>query len=165
MTKLSDIYSNFFLGVDYVKVSDVKAYDVGGGTLTAGDWRTRDINTEDADASGICSISSNQITLEAGTYFCSIKIPAYLVDNHVPRLYNISDSEVTIGGQQMRADSAYNVGNFCTIVGQFTIATEKTFEVQHKSTATYATYGMGARTNISDAPSIYVTAEFWRVAT
>ena len=56
------------LAHDYVKVSDVKAYDVAGGTFTQDAWRTRDINTEDSDPSNICSIGSNQITLEAGTY-------------------------------------------------------------------------------------------------
>ena len=58
--------------IDYVKVSDVKAYNAYGGTFTQGAWRTRDINTEDSDASSICSINSNQITLAAGTYICSI---------------------------------------------------------------------------------------------
>ena len=165
MTRLSDIYGNFFLGVDYVKVSDVKAYNVDGGTFTQAAWRTRDINTEDSDASSICSISSNQITLEAGTYVFKALAPAAAVDRHVLRLYNISDTAVVLLGNSTRALIATNTMNFAHVSGKFTIAAQKTFEIQHYCTTTVATAGLGFKSNVSGIDSIYTAAEFWRVAT
>ena len=158
--KMSNIISPV---ADYVKVSDVKAYNVAGGTFTLGAWRTRDINTEDSDASGICSISSNQITLEAGTYICSIKSPAYNVAYVTPRLYNISDSAVEIVGIRSYVGVHENL---LTIVGKFTIASQKIFEVQAYSSGTQTTNGFGNYSNIdAGTSSIYTIAEFFRVAT
>ncbi|GAI65585.1 unnamed protein product, partial [marine sediment metagenome] len=42
-----DPSSGWGFAADYVKVSDVKAYNVAGGTFTSGAWRIRVINTED----------------------------------------------------------------------------------------------------------------------
>jgi len=164
MTKLSDIYSNFFLGVDYVKVSEVQAYTVDGGTFTQAAWRTRVINTEDSDPSSICSISSNQITLEAGTYTCNIFVPYMHVAYASARLYNITDSAVEISGQSGWGSSTdgYVVGNNI-IIGKFTIASQKTFEIQHYCSATKTDNGFGLKSNISGTSSIYTVAEFVRI--
>ena len=49
------------LYASYALLADIKANSVdGGGSMTSGDWRTRDLNTELHDADGIVSISSNQ---------------------------------------------------------------------------------------------------------
>ena len=151
---------------DYVKVSDVKAYTADGGTFTLGAWRTRDINTEDSDASAICSIASNQITLEAGTYVCSIKAPFMNTAYTSVRLYNITDSAVELTGQSCwsSASNGYIVVN-SIIVGKFTIAAQKTFEIQHQSDATNADNGFGLKSNMLGIDSVYTIAEFWRVAT
>ena len=152
---------------NYVKVSDVKAYNVAGGTFTLGAWRTRDINTEDSDASSICSIASNQITLEAGTYICNISACGYCVGTHTARLYNITDSEVTLFGTT--DNSKYLAEAFSSnrsfISGQFTISVPTTFEVQHYCSLTYASYGFGVAGSFADTDSVYTVAEFWRVAT
>jgi len=145
----------------YVKVSDVKAYNAAGGIFTAGAWRTRDINTEDSDISSICTIASNQITLQPGTYVCSISAPALSPDRHTIRLYNITDSAITLTGQTAYNYSAANYSqNHSFINGKFTIAVATTFEVQHygQTTATFGTYS-----NIADTSSIYTVAEFWRL--
>ena len=50
----------------YAIIADQKSSTTQGGGFTSGAWRTRDLNTEIADADGIVSISSNQFTLGAG---------------------------------------------------------------------------------------------------
>ncbi len=144
----------------YVKVSDVKAYNVHGGTFTQDAWRTRDINTEDSDASSICSISTNQITLEAGTYVCNIKVPAYAINTHKAILYNITDASVELLGTE--GVSVTDATGWSFITGQFTIATQKTFEIRDYCTVTCADYGFGVRLNLSGYNSVYTIAEFWR---
>jgi D-lyxose ketol-isomerase len=163
MTSLSSLFSQGVLNVDYVKVSDVKAYNVGGGTFTQDAWRTRNINTEDSDASGICTIDSDQITLEAGTYICTIFCPAFKVNNHKAQLYNITDSETTLYGVTLNANATYNGNTHSVIMGKFTIAAQKTFEIQHYCTKTCLTSGFGLTINISGINSVYTVAEFLRI--
>ncbi len=150
---------------DYVKVSDVKAYNVYGGTFTSGAWRTRDINTEDSDDSGICSISNNQITLAAGTYICYVSCPAIAVDVNFIQLYNISDSEQVLLSMSGYSSNSYGGGLDAVLNGKFTIASQKVFEIQHYCQTTVADYGFGLGSGIAGIDAIYTIAEFWRVDT
>lgn len=144
----------------YVCLRDVKAAGTHGGTFTQDGWRTRDLNDEQADASGICSLSSNQITLDAGTYRCLISAPCARIGVSKAKLQNITDAvsillstpgwiHVSAGG------NARDV-----IVGRFTLAAQKVLEVQHYCNTTKANYGFGYRSNIGD--EVYTQVEFWR---
>jgi len=163
VTTSHDYLLSHRMSKEYVKVSDVKAYNVDGGGLIKDAWRTRDINTEDSDVYSICSIGSNQITLEAGTYLCSIIVPAYNVGRNVARLYNISDTSVAIIGTVGYSATIYGGFSHSIIKGLFTIAAQKIFEVQHYSLNSATTSGFGLSTNISGVNSIYTVAEFWRM--
>jgi len=146
----------------YVCVRDVKPQNTHGGQFTQGAWQTRDINNEQADANGICTIAVNQITLAAGTYRCIISAPAQFVDAHQTRLYNVSDATTILIGTVERVTTG--VANYTMtrsfIVGRFTLAAEKTLEVQHRCQTTRAVSGFGERGNFTD--EIYTVAEFWR---
>ena len=150
--------------VPYMKCSDVKAQNTAGGTFTQDAWQTRVINTEDADTGGNMSIASNQITLAAGTYRCLISCPASNVQNHQAKLYNISDGEDEIIGtdEAIQAGSGTFVTTRSFIVGRFTIASEKVFEIQHYCVWTIATHGFGLVMNVGS--EIYTIAEFWKEA-
>lgn len=144
----------------YVCVRDVKAPNVHGGTFTAGAWRTRDITEEQADSGSICSIASNQITLEPGTYRCAISCPAMAVNKHQTRLQNISDTDTLLLGTLEYARASSVVKNRSFIVGQFTLANEKTLEIQHNAQTTVSTNGFGNGAGFDDC--VYTVAEFWR---
>jgi hypothetical protein len=146
----------------YVKVSDTKAQNTAGGAFTTGAWRTRDINTEDTDTAGICSIASNQITLAAGTYDCFISVPANAVDMHQARLYNITDSAVVLLGTSEGTSAAHVFTTRSLILGRFTIAAAKALEVQHYCQSTYGTSGFGQAGNF--ASEVYTVAEFRRIS-
>jgi hypothetical protein len=150
---------------DYILLTDEKANNTQGGTFTSGSYQTRDITTIASDVGGHCSISSNQITLAAGTYICSISAPAYYVEIHKAVLYNISDSAIELIGTAEVADnsSATGVVTRSFIKGQFTIASTKIFEVQHRCNVTKATTGFGVASNFGEV-EIYTTVEFWKVA-
>lgn len=146
----------------YIRVSDVKAQNTNGGTFTGGAWRTRDVNTEDCDSANICSIAANQITLEPGTYECTISAPAMTVGAHQLRLYNITDAEVPAGVTGTIENSSGYAQTRSTITGRFTITAQKTFEIQHYAVGSLATLGFGIAMNI--ASEVYTVAEFRRVA-
>lgn|SRR3990167_242729 len=150
------------LAYEYIKVSDVKAQNTAGGTFTLGAWRTRVINTEDTDTGGNCSISSNQITLGAGTYECHIKCPAVSVGAHQARLQNITDTATTLIGTAEHSSSSANYATCSSvIIGRFTITGSTVFEIQHQGTATQTTNGFGLPANFTS--EVYTVAEFRKI--
>ena len=153
---------DFFMRKNYVKLSDVKAAGVDGGTFTAGAWRTRTLNTEDHDAGGLCSLSSNQITLAAGTYRCLISAPAFGVGHHQARLYNVTGSALLVAGT---LEFSSNSGAYATtrsiIQGQFTVAAGQALEVQHYAESSRNTTGFSSGWAVGEG--IFTVAEFWKL--
>ena len=134
----------------YAVIGDVKANDVDGGTFTSGDWRTRDLNTELIDADDIVSISSNQFTLQAGTYFIEAQAMAYRVNRHMVKLYQTSGTPADIAfGTSMYANSAYNGNNFSFVKARVTITTATTYEIRHQGDTNHSTFGFGLGSNFS----------------
>lgn len=147
----------------YVLVQDQKTQNTAGGTFTSGAWQTRVLNTEVNDADGICSLSSNQITLSAGTYRCFIRCPASFVDRHQARLQNVTDATTILLGtsENLQASTVSN-NSASVIVGEFTIAASKALEVQHRCQTTNATNGFGVPANFGT--EVFTLAEFWKVS-
>jgi hypothetical protein len=143
-------------GPTYAVFNDTKSSGTGGGTFTSGAFRTRDINTTVFNGITGASIASNQITLAAGTYYVDANAPAYQVNNHVTRLQNITDSTTTLTGSCVQSDTSA-VSNISTFMGAFTIASSKTFEVQHRAVGTFASTGFGLQTSFSDCVYTQIT--------
>lgn len=102
-------------------------------TYSSGAWRTVLLNTEEEDADGIVSLSSNLFTLQAGTYEVEAILSIYgtgAVDP-VARLYNETD-DVEVGGMGLNDKNQANVAmkGFNGHKWFFTIAAEKTFRLQ-----------------------------------
>lgn len=147
--------------VDYINLRDQKAQNTAGGTATSGAWRTRDLNTKAIDTGSICTLSGNQFTLPVGTYRIKVSAPAYHVDRHQARLQNITDATTTLVGTSELSLSGGYATTRSFIEGEFTIATSKTFEVQHQVQTTDATQGFGAEANFTT--EVYTIVEIWRV--
>ena len=135
----------------YAVICDQKAQGTGGGTFTAGAWRTRDLNTEIADADGIVSISNNQFTLQAGTYLVKASAPGRKITTNQTALYNVTDSSYTQYGTLEIAHVSYIGGSRSFISARFTISSAKAFEIRHFSSHTAATTGFGTAFGSSDA--------------
>lgn len=148
---------------DYILIVDEKAAGTDGGTATSGSWTTRTVNTEKADTSNHASISSNQITLAAGTYRCEITCPAVGVDQHKARLRNITDGSTTLVGTSEYSNSTAGTQSNSQIVGRFTISSTKVFEIQHRFATTLANNGLGVNSNFGEV-EVYTIAKFWREA-
>lgn len=145
----------------YAKISDTKTSGTAAAVMGAASWVTRELNTEDSDVDGIVTISANQFSLITGTYIIRAESPVYRPDRHVTRLRNITDSADTLIGTAEYANSIDNGAVTRSVIsGRFTIASAKTFEIQHYlETAANA----GVATN-SGADEIYATVELWKVA-
>ena len=118
-----------------------------GGTFTSGAWRTRDLNTTVFNNITSCSLSSNQISLPAGTYIINAQAPAFDISQGQARLYNITDSSVAIqGASTYCAAGTSDATAPALVLGAFTIAGTKTFELQHRAGETQASNGFGVDT-------------------
>lgn len=117
---------------DYILLRDeVASGGAAQAQISANTWTARRINVEETDTGGHCTLAGNRFTLAAGTY----RITAYVTSNYVQswkvRLRNISDSANTlIGTNSFNYDSTVVTTAASVIVGRFTIATSKTFEIQ-----------------------------------
>lgn len=141
-------------------IQDQKTQNTAGGTFTSGAWRTRDLNTIVADPhSIIVSLSSNQITLGAGTYLVIASAPGRFVDQHQTRFQNVTDSTTAItGGNAYQMTSLTNEPpTLSTLMGIFTIAAQKTFELQHRCGTTRSSDGFGIACNLTTEVYAQVT--------
>lgn len=151
-----------------VFIKDVKGAGVGGGNFNNNAWRTRDLNTlENPDAYTWVSLSSNQFTLSSGTYIVEAEAPANIVDGHVARLWNATDStEVAIGSVEYTG-SGSTVSTKSKIVKQFTITANKTFEIQHNCQTTNASgtgFGTGANFTPAITNNVFTQVKITRIA-
>jgi hypothetical protein len=132
-----------------VNVYDSKSPGGASGAFNSGAWQTRDLTElDDLLNVGWCSLSSNQFTLQAGTYELEWNAPAYYVDQHQSRLYNITDSTVsqTAGGGYL--NNSAGTGDTCSLgFAMVLIASSKTFEIQHKCQTSRAGDGFGSSKN------------------
>jgi len=130
-------------------LKDVKANATQGGTFTSGAWQTRTLNTTEGDFTKFGSLSSNQFTLSAGTYIIDAIAPAFNTNAHKAKIYNITDTTDDIIGSSSYMTSTSNVVTHAPVLGQITITSSKTFELQHRAGATRATDGFGVANNFS----------------
>ena len=149
---------------NYILVCDEKPNGNDGGTSVPHAWTTREINTEVSDPGNYCSISANQIKLDAGTYICSIISPFYDVYECSIRLWNVTDSLTELLGMS----NQISAGGKAFLNRKFTIATQKIFEIQYIADVEVLDIGLG--TSIGNVipeytdVEIFTVAEFWKVA-
>ena len=143
-TKLSGISSGKFSS--FAIIADQKTSNVLGGSFSSGGDRTRDLNTEIADADGIVSISSNQFTLQAGTYLIRGSAPAYNVGRHIAWIYDVTNSANV--GYFGTVQHSYN-GNVTSSFfnGRHTISGATVYEIRHRCEITQS-IGFGVESNI-----------------
>lgn len=154
--------------VAYLK--DIKSSGTNGGTFTSGSYQTRTLNTIEGDQSFV-TLSSNQFTLQPGTYKIAFSAPAYsgtassTVINHKAKLRNITDSSDVIIGT---AEAAYRLADATTVQtrsvgeGMFSITAAKTFEIQHRCLATSNTSGLGIAAAFGDS-EVYTVVKLEKV--
>ena len=137
----------------YAIICDQKDSTTDGGTFTTGAWRHRDLNTEIADPDGIVSISSNQFTLQAGSYLIKWAAPGYDCDRHVTRLYDVTNSALKQYGWTSYASSADGVENKSIGFARVTISGATAYRIDHACQTTKSNTGLGlaSETNAAGA--------------
>ena len=148
----------------YVQVEEQQPVGTAGGSATGSAFDVRAMNTEVSDAAAIATVAANQITLAAGTYEFEISAPAYKVNAHRVKLYNVTDAADVKVGTSEWCNAATEAVTRSVAAGRFTIATTKTFEIRHFARSAQATNGFGIATNDgSTGVEVYAVARFWRL--
>ena len=151
----------------YAKISNQLAYDAYEGATTADTTHQRDLNTEDFDPDGIVSISNNEFTLAAGTYFLKYTMPYYKTGSVQGHIYNVTDSAVVANSYTESPVSHIsnswtqgNVSGSCRV----TISGSKAFKVNMYTSGARSTSGLGYKSGVSGSPSVYTQVEIWKEA-
>ena len=145
-------------GIQIFEVVDQKADATNGGTFTGGAWQTRDLNTVRVNQITGASLSSNQFTLPAGTYTIFATAPAYKVNRHQAKLYNVTDGADVLLGTSLHTWNTDNTDNISIVNGTFTIPSTKVFELRHRSNTTVSSNGFGVSSS-NGGSSIFSTVQ------
>jgi hypothetical protein len=146
MDASGNLTANSFVGsaLKLLHVQDEKGTTTHGGSASANTDNIRDLNTVKTNEITGASLSSNQITLPAGTYFVEALASGLAVDHHRAFLYNVTDSDIEVLGMQI-FNSAWNTltSGFSPVYGRFTISGTKVFELRHRTQSAKADIGLG----------------------
>jgi hypothetical protein len=131
-------------------------------TVSQGTWsNTRALNTVKTNNIPGASLSSNQVTLPAGTYEYVITVPSFNCGAMRARLRNVTDATVVDYGTPEYSNVTYPCSARSILRGQFTIAAAKAFDVQQYQGSTGSA---GVPQGVSGVNEIYTEAQFRKIA-
>lgn len=152
-------------------IKDKKAVGASGGYFAAGDWRVRDLNFAEGETDFV-NLNGSQFTLTAGTYQIEAEVPAYFVDRHVAKLFNVTTGQdVSIGTSAYAYSDSGADQSYSRIYAHFTISTLTFFEIRHRaqsssvsSTGSQNANGFGVNTVSSwGIPSIFTVVKITKL--
>jgi hypothetical protein len=150
-------------------IEDQQPSGTAGGGSTAATQNVRVLNTKVVDNIAGASLAANQITLPAGTYWVEFDAPAIAgapgTMEHKTRLRNTSDASTAVVGSSERTQANTNDDSMTRSHGSglFTIGASKVFELQHYTSQTHATDGLGMPVTSGEI-EVYARIKIWKVA-
>lgn len=142
---------------------DQKAANTAGGSSTSGSWLTRVLNTEVYDDIGL-TLSSNQISLAAGTYEVEASGRFFATGRCRIRLQDVTNTATLVLSDSAFANTATGGdGISAHINGRFTLAGTATVELQYRVETSRATNGLGVETNFA-VTEIYARLKLRKIA-
>ncbi len=145
---------------NYAYFRDERVSGTNAGTSVAG-TQPRVLNTTVTNNITGCSLSSNQVTLDAGDYYIRARAPAIFVSGHKASIYNTSTSTTELIGA-----SAFNgasvVHTDSTLQGFLTVTSLHVFELRHYTANSVASNGLGVSSS-SGLAEVYAELEIWRL--
>jgi len=150
-------------GTSVAVIGDQKTQGTAGGSVTAGSWFTRDLNTEFTDPDAIVSISSNQFTLGAGKYLIEFSVPGHRCGKHRARLYNSTATSVVAESINHQTDANANVTTVAIGNGYVDVSSSTVFEIQQRVTTSRTTNGLGLPFNLTGEVEFYTQVTILKV--
>jgi hypothetical protein len=157
-SQLNGVVDNF---ADIAIFNETQAAGTNGGSSVATTWTKRVLNTTNVNNIAGCSIASSVITLAAGTYTVEASATFFNVGFGKLKLRNTTDSTTTLIGNSNNFGGS--TGTAALLVGSFTIAASKNFELQYYVQAATATNGLGVASGGSES-EVYGILKVTRIA-
>lgn len=131
-------------------IEDQKAANTQGGTFTSGADQTRTLNTLVYNRNTTVSLSSNQVTLPAGSWEIAWIAPAFQVDAHQSLLYDVTAAAVISRGSTERCENAEEDVYQTASTGLYRVSPSgsNTYEIRHRAQTTKASDGFGPAANL-----------------
>ena len=146
----------------YIVLHHEESSGTAGGSIASGSWVSDSLNTEVLDPNNDVSIAANQFTLTAGTYKYKIQAMTCETNLHRARLVNVTDGNSVVStSMTYRNTGSSNVCNAADLSGEVTIASSKTFRVEHRVSSTHNTTGLGQAAGFG-VDEIYMRIELWK---
>ena len=147
----------------YAIIADQKTQNSGAGTFTSGSFQHRDLNTILYNPDSIVTLSSNDFTLQAGSYFVRASAPAFAVNRHMALLRNHTDStNIQTGTSEYVSHSQGGANSRSFISARFTLDAAKALRITHKCETTRSGNGFGVESNMST--ETYTVVEIFKEA-
>ena len=148
---------------NYMRVNETQATNTAGGASLAATWITRTLNTiATGNSISGATLASNQITLPSGQYYISATAPAFAINGHRLRVWNVSDGVIVpnlLGpGEYASSDQSRALVN-----GRFTFASTKSIRIDHYTQSARVTNGLGVQVNATGFSEIYTVVEIWKL--
>jgi hypothetical protein len=145
---------------NYMQVNETQAQNTAGGTAVATTWQTRTLNTILVSTITSATLGSSQITLPAGTYYISATAPAFAINGHRLRVWNVTDGlQLLVGTNQYAPGDQTDA----SVKGRFTLGSTKSIRIDHYTQAGRATNGLGVQVNATGYSEIYASVEIWKL--
>lgn len=133
------------------------------GSQTAATWNVRPLNNTVANTISGASLSSNAVTLPAGTYECEWSTPASSCDNHQSQLLNATDGITLVYGSSEFAPNGTALVTRSFGRGKFTLAAPKVLQVLQRFTTGGGGVGVPGRAASTGNAEVYTIAQFTKI--
>lgn len=145
------------------KFSDRKTASTSAGDSIAG-TQTRTLNTAEYNTIAGASMSGNQITLPAGTYEVSGRVPGYAVNGHKAFFYNVSDGAPAIVGSSASSPNPSGTQTDSVFDGRITITATKVFSIRHYTETAALGSALGRAANGSGQHEVFAEITLTKIA-
>lgn len=146
----------------YIHVRDEKSAGSYGGATT-GSTTIRTLNTVKTNTITGASLSSNVLTLPAGTYRVFARAPAMMVNGHRLQLFNVTSGGYLLIGGNARAASGAEGSNQSILLGRFTLFATSGIRLDHATQTPQDgnSEAMGTRVN-NGWQEVFAELEVWK---
>jgi hypothetical protein len=130
----------------------------GNSSFSSGGWNTVPMSNVATNEISGATLSGNEISLPAGTYFSISYIPFYRVDDYGTRVFNSTNNTTLVSGTQGHTWSPPNDASspMSIAVGRFTLSTTSNVRIDYYIASSHAQ--AGAYTGVSNVWT------FWKIA-
>ena len=147
----------------YALLEDQKSSGTAGGTNTEDTWATRDLNTEVADPHGIVSISSNDFTLQAGSYLIKWTSSFYRVGEIKTRLLDVTNSAARGAGSSAYTNTSGNDQVESRGAARVTPSGATAYRIQYYNSDVKSSNGLGVEASSGEV-EVYTRVEIYKEA-